>query len=251
MLNPARSVRELLKLKVTDCYVMINDFSDKRTATKFSYRREVVPFADALNAAGIRVHLCSWIMPHEVFLRGMCFAMPKLIKRCKAVSVLWDAEEPWTLAKGFGTYARAVSFLARHMAAVPWGVPVGITGIGYAVTRKLKALAKLCAYLLPQAYSTRTSKVNCLTVASKFCKIWISKFGRKEIRVGLAGYRQKGVKGSNGTEADAMEKAILSVPREIDEVVYWWLPTLRREDDKAHVVLMARELHAEALAGAA
>lgn len=239
IVNPKRTVCELKALGATDCYVMVNDFSRKRAVTRFSFYGGVQGLADHLNAAGIRVHLTTWVMRHRSFVEQMCADLPVLARACKAVSVLGDLEEPWTQSKGKGTLSpKAAAALIAEL--WPDDIPLGVTGIGYASTRKLKPFAQLCSYLVPQAYSTRTSKLSCLNVGRRFVKIWASKFGKAEQRVGLAAYRQQGVKGSDGTELDAMLKAIASVPPEVDEVIFWWLPTLRLDSPRRDAVLKLR-----------
>lgn len=238
--NPKRAVRDMVRLGATDCYCMVNELSRHRLEVPFSFYGGAVDLADACHAAGIRFHITTWILPHRGFLSSMCLHMPGLIERTGAASVMFDAEEPWTLSRRHQGWKAAAKMLRGIMDQDPWGVPLGITGIGYASTRKLKPLADLCDYLTPQAYSTRTSKLDCRNVARKFVNIWARKFGDKEQRVGLAAYRQRGVKGSDGTELDAMLKAIASVPPEVDEVIFWYLPTLRMNERTAQALLKLR-----------
>ena len=233
--NPARDVAFAKSIGLTGLDIIANDHSAAREPRRFDIRptQQIVTLATMARDAGLDVHLMSWIMPHRSYLIEAAEQLPDLVEKTGALSVCFDAEEPWTLAKKRLNYLEAgqlVDALFRDR-----NFELGVTGIRYAATHKLAPLIAVCDYVVPQAYSTSTSKASPSTVVSKGVATWRKKFGNGPRMVaGLAAYRQSGIKGH--TTRSAMQAAIDDAEQHTDEVVYWSLNSLRKSPAAAAVV---------------
>ncbi|GEM_PF-6367969 len=236
--NPARDVKFAADHGINRLDIVVNDHSKSREPRQFSVRSRdrILRLCDAARAKGIEVHLMSWVMPHRQYLDGAAAALVPLCREVGAVSLQWDAEEPWTLATRRMTYPAAASYMQEIFSDL--SCAMGITGIGYASIPKLGPLAKLCDYVVPQAYSTRSSGLKPGTVASKFYKRWTTKFS-KPVVIGLAAYRQKGI--AHHTPESAMRAAAEDAARNVDTVIYWSLSAIRKSLTAARVVASLRE----------
>lgn len=248
--NPDRDVRFATSIGLTGLDIIVNDHSADRSPRKFDHRstQQIVTLAKMARDAGLQVHLMSWIMPHADYLRGAADALPELVEKTGALSLCWDAEEPWTLAKKRMRYADAGELVAELFAKREF--ELGVTGIRYASTSKLAplilardlpklgGLANVCDYMVPQCYSTSTSKADPSTVVTKGFDMWREKFGDDTRFVpGLAGYRQDGIKGH--TIRSAMQAAIDNADDHAEEVIWWGLNSLRKSPKTARAVEMA------------
>jgi hypothetical protein len=215
--------------------VIVNDHSKARAPRAFDTypRAEIVALADEANAAGMHVHLMTWIMPHPSYIAQAADVLRELVDDCGAHSVMLDAEEPWTLATQRMPYDKAAELVGDRFD----GVRLGVTGIGYADADKLGPLARECDYLVPQCYSTSSSRLDPGTVVPKFAGRWRRVFGAdREIVVGLAGYRQTGIAGYTPEAALRAAFAGAEADAEAREVVYWSLGQLRDTPTAARVV---------------
>lgn len=223
---------KILGLKRLD--IIVNDFSGNRLPTDFStYEPKLVArLADAANAAGLDVHLMSWIMPHKKFIEQASSKLTILSEMCQAKSIQWDAEEPWTLAKSPMKYSDASKLIGDLFK----GTVMGVNGIGYTPVAKFGPLAEVCDYLVPQCYSTSTSGADPATVVPSYVKRWKNQFGKKKMVVGLAAYRQKGI--PKYTVESALRSAFAGAEaiEEIDEVIYWSLGQIRNEPAVSKVI---------------
>lgn len=221
--------------------VIVNDHSKDRAPTRFSLRDtdRIRNLADVAHAAGLEVHLMSWVMPHADFIHSAADKLLPLAEATGASSIQWDAEEPWTLAKHRLGYPQAAKLIDKRFRGGP---PMGVTGIGYASREKLTPLAAICDYAVPQCYSTHTSGLNPKNVGRKFTERW-ERVYRVPVVCGLAAYRQHGIPGYK--KQTAMEAAIRSVPPHIHTVIYWSLPSLQRDPELARVVACAKEISGE------
>jgi hypothetical protein len=150
-----------------------------------------------------------------------------------ARSLVWDAEEPWTLAKKRMRYSEAGALVGELFADCEF--EMGATGIRYAPTAKLAPLVAVCDYMVPQCYSTRTSKADPSTVVSRGLVTWRKKFGDGPRFVpGLAAYRQSGIDGHS--IRSAMQAAIDNAGEHSDTAIWWGLNSLRKSPGTAAVV---------------
>lgn len=225
--NVSRTIETCKALGLKRLDIIVNDFSGDRSPTPFSTYdvKLIVRLASAANAAGLDVHLMSWIMPHEKFIRQAAEKLIPLATACEAKSIQWDAEEPWTQAKNPMSYQAAADLIAELFN----GITMGVNGIGYTPTAKFGPLAEVCDYLVPQCYSTNTSGADPATVAPNYVKRWKKLFGNKPMVVGLAGYRQQGIKGHTVDSAVKAAFAGAEALDEVDEVIYWSLNQIRKD----------------------
>lgn len=213
-----RDVALAAAIGLTDLHVMVNDHSRMRAPIRNRFTTyspaAIIEFCTLARAAGIRVHLTSWVMPHESYLRWMHIVLAPLLA-CQATSLVLDAEEPWTLATS--RWARAVD-VAAELLGDHLEVPVRVTGIGYA-PECVGELARALDGGIPQAYSTSTSKVEphrCAPLVQR----WRNKLHVQVDTCGLAAYRT--------TPAD-MAWALWSVRNAgVEHVIYWSLGHMRR-----------------------
>lgn len=245
--HPARDVAFAKSIGLTGIDIIANDHSAAREPRRFDIRptQQIVTLATMARDAGLDVHLMSWIMPHANYLREAADVLPELVHQAGAMSVCWDAEEPWTLAKKRMKYADAGALVAELFADRTF--ELGVTGIRYASTSKLaplivhRNLPKLahlgdaCNYIVPQCYSTSTSKADPSAVVSKGVATWRKKFGDGPRMVpGLAAYRQSGINGHS--IRSAMQAAIDNAEEHSDTAIWWGLNSLRKSPKTAAVV---------------
>lgn len=205
--------------------IIVNDDSEERSPMlRFkTYDADMIKaFALDAAAAGIEVHLMSWVMPHPAYIDGLAMHLAPLARDCGALSVVLDAEEPWTLAKRPMSWSVAATQVREALA----GIKMGVTAIGYCNKTKLGPLLRVADYWVPQCYSTESQPLDPATVVPRFVTRWRNVFGPdKPIVPGLAGYRQKFGKGidANLRLAFAGAEALGDVP----DVVYWSLAAIR------------------------
>ena len=80
--------------------VIVNDHSAKRQPMDFgTYNKSrLIAFCQAANKEGFAVHLMTWWMPHEQYIKEGGKQLVNLVADCGARSIMIDAEEPWTRA---------------------------------------------------------------------------------------------------------------------------------------------------------
>lgn len=220
--HPERDVAFARELGCGALYIMVNDHSKRRGPTAYTTRApaRIVRLAEHARAAGLEAHLTSWVMPHAGYLAGLG-RLRQLAEDAGAASVLLDAEEPWTRARGGLPYSDAAVEVARQLDGIRWGV----TGIGYASWDALGVLVTLARYAVPQAYATATSGVTPERAAAMVNR-WRQLWPHVPLIAGLAAYRQIGIAGH--TAESAMRTAYDGV-REAGcaDVIYWSLRHLR------------------------
>ena len=241
--NPERDVAFAKSIGLNRLDIIINDHSASRLPRAFDHRdtQKIVTLARMARDAGIEVHLMSWLMPHRLYISQAAARIPELVERTGAKSVMWDAEEPWTLAKNRMPYADAAAHLGDMFA--DFDFEMGVTGIRYVSTAKLKPLVDVCDYVTPQCYATSTSKADPSTVVTRGVELWRKKFGdRPRMVPGLAAYRQTGIKGH--TVASAMTACLDDAYDHASEVVFWGLNSIRKSPQVAGVIRRLSELDA-------
>lgn len=233
--NPARDVAFAKSIGLTGIDIIVNDHSAAREPRRFDIRptQQIVTLATMARDAGLDVHLMSWIMPHRRYIKEAADVLPELMAKTGARSLVWDAEEPWTLARKRLRYSEAGALVGELFAVREF--EMGATGIRYAPTAKLAPLVAVCDYMVPQCYSTRTSKADPSTVVSKGLVTWRKKFGDGPRFVpGLAAYRQSGIDGHS--IRSAMQAAIDNAEEHSDTCIFWGLNSLRKSPKTAAVV---------------
>jgi hypothetical protein len=221
--DPNATVAGLRAAGITTANLMINDFSADRGSTAFRTfdLGKINAMARACHAAGIEVHLTSWVMPHDAFLDGALEQLPALLSSTGATMLWWDAEEPWTQATGCFDYAAAA-----EKACSVFG-RCALSGIGGAL-EELTELAKLCCIYSPQAYATTNSQSTPGGVVPYSIGQWRSRFGEptEGWSIGLAAYDQ----GSN--PAAMMQPPIDDVAAaSIEAVCYWTSRSIADDPD--------------------
>jgi len=228
----SRDIKFARELGLGRLDLVINDFSGKRQPTSFgTYNRKMIEeFCRRAVDEGFAVHLMTWWMPHEKFIREGASELVDLVGATRAMSVMIDAEEPWTLAARPMNYEEAGALTAEVLT-----VPFGVTGIGYASGPKLGPLVRRAVYMVPQCYSTAGNTLNPKTAAVSLSNLWRKRFGDRELVVGLAGYRQKGRPGytQEGFMSAAFETATRARPTDI---VYWSMRQIRASRTTANVI---------------
>lgn len=236
----AATIRSALELGLRRLDVVVNDFAKATSETAFSTyaKGDLVDVALAGREAGLDVHFMSWAMPHARFIDGAAVALRELVALTGARSIMWDAEEPWTQARMPMRYDEA----ARRIGDSFGGIPMGVTGIGYASIEKLRPLAEVCGYVVPQCYATQTSGLAPETVVPKFVGRWRAHFTQgaagtapRRVVVGLAAYRQPP---AGYTVEGAMRAAFAGAAATggISEVVYWSMGWIRKSPAIARVI---------------
>lgn len=222
----ARTVRAAKFLGLRRLDIICNDHAGARDPIPFDTYSpgDIVRAARAAQAAGLDVHLMSWIMPHASYLEAAVTRMRELVIMTGAESVQWDAEEPWTQAREPMDYRAAARLVGDSLA----GIPMGVNGIGYTPAEKFGPLAEVCDYLVPQCYATATSKLSPVDVVPKLVARYRRLFGAgKRIVVGLAAFRQPP---AGYTVESGMRTAFAGAELDagVDEVVYWSLGWIRK-----------------------
>lgn len=222
------------KIGLTRLDIIVNDESKSRRAKPFETFTidHIVALAKLAKDAEIDVHLMSWIMPHELYIKGAADVLAPLAERTAATSICFDTEEPWNEAEGKFDYDVAAATLEQRLASVPWGV----TGIGYASGAKLGPLVRRADYGLPQAYITARSGLSPATGVAKVLAHWRHLWPEIPLQVGLAAYRQKGISGYTEEAAIRTSFGGAQSDRFIADVVYWSFGFIRSS------VLMQRVL---------
>lgn len=235
MAKPAAAVKFAADHGINRLDVVINDHSKWRKEKAFDTytRSKIAKLCERAAAKGIEVHLMSWVMPYESYIAGAAETLIPLCKDVGAASLMWDAEEPWNQATGGMSFKAAAKFLGRAFSNL--GIPMGVTGIGFAPTAKLGPLAAECAYAVPQVYVTSGSGLKPETAPRKFHKRWSDAFDR-EIVMGLAAYKQKGIAG-HPTIASAMQAALESTRGlGVSTVIYWSLRHIQGNPEVAKAI---------------
>lgn len=216
--------------------VIVNEHSAHRTARPFdTYPRSLIlDFCGRAQAAGIELHLMSWIMPFREYLTGAAAQLLSLAQDCGVKSIQWDAEEPWTLARGGMRYEDAAKLVGDLFADRP--CEMGVNGIGYTPKAKFGPLADVCDYLVPQCYATSTSNIPPEDAVPRFVRRYREVFGPKKIVAGLAAYRQTGIPRHTVETALLTALAGAQAIEGVDTVVYWSLAAIKRDRRVASVI---------------
>lgn len=240
--NPGRDVDFCVAHGINRLDIIVNDHSVWREPTDFTVRgvTSIVRLADLARAAGIEVHLMSWLMPHSMYIEQAGNELIPLATLCQAKSIQWDAEEPWTKAKKAMPYEEASKLVAEVFKDRKF--KMGVNGIGYASTQKLGPLAKVCDYVVPQAYATQSSGLKPDTAPGQFYRRWSSKF-KKPVVMGLAAYRQKGIPGYSEREAILTAIKATHALGDVDTIIYWSLRHIRTNREVANAIAtLAKQL---------
>lgn len=220
--------------------VICNDHSAKRKPQSFGTwnKSRLETFCRMAVDRGFEVHLMTWCMPHDVYLNGMVEQMSELYAKCRASSVQLDAEEPWTNARRPLPYDDAAKIVIDGFGRE--NVPYGVTGIGWASSKKLGPLMAGAAYGVPQCYSTARNNLNPKTSTSFLVGLWRKRFPRPPenplpLVIGLAGYRQSGRPGYTKERfmTAAFDGALAVEPVDI---VYWSMRWIRKYRSTANLI---------------
>lgn len=236
--KPASAVKFAADHGINRLDVVINDHSKWRTEKPFDTfnATKIRKLCDRAAAKGIEVHLMTWVMPYESYIDGAAEVLIPMCKEVGAASLMWDAEEPWNQAKNALPFNKAAAHLGKAFANI--GIPMGITGIGFAPVAKLGPLAAKCQYAVPQVYVTSGSGLKPEKAPRKFHKRWSNAFSR-EIVMGLAAYKQKGIAGH--TIGSAMGAAVEATRGlDVDTVIYWSLRHIQGNAQVAQAVAAIR-----------
>lgn len=235
--NPKRDVAFAKSVGINQLHIIVNDFSARRTRSRFTVRNreQLIRLANECHKAEIEVCIMSWLQPYEAHIREAAEILIPLTDEMGSTLLVWDLEEPWNLSKNGMGYRKAGALVGELFA----GVRMGITGIRYAPTSKLRPVAEHCEIKIPQAYSTSTSKASPHTVAHKGHKKWSKDYGPKVVP-GLAAYRQRGirvgVKRKLLSQSEAIHAAAAGAAKLGTWVVYWGLNSIRKSPEIAKAI---------------
>ena len=194
ILTPAKTVAELKAANISAAVLMINDHSADRGPTRFRFwaLRQLVEISAACREAGIPVWLCSWAMPHQMFVDGAVAELPALMDATGAEMLMWDAEGPWVDATGSFDRDEA----ADRLALVFGPANMAVTAIGSAPA-SVKPLARNCSVWAPQCYATLDTIVRGEATPAGVVpfglRCWRERYGQEPTghwTIGLAGYDQ-------------------------------------------------------------
>lgn len=209
--------------------LIVNEHSSWRAERDFDTYdlADILDFCKLVNKAGIELHFMSWIMPHANYITQAADTLIHLCEETGAKSLQWDAEEPWTLAKNPMDYESAAELIAEKFENL--SCEMGANGIGYTPRHKFGPLAKVCDYIVPQCYSTSTSGIAPHDVVPRLHRRWKKVFNHERHAIGLAAYRQTGIKGYKTVDS-AMRTALAGAQalEGVDTVIYWSLASIRR-----------------------
>lgn len=255
---PQRDVAAAVSMGVTDVHIMCNDHSGwRRERNRCSFttydKAKIIRLAAIARDHGLAVHLTSWLMPHQRYIVAAAEELLELVDRCEAMSLLWDAEEPWRHAVRPMPYAEAAA-LVHAIIGVPlraYGREMALSDIVYTAVPKVQPLAAVCDYLVPQAYVTARQAKRYHVTPTGLPRVAHARWGTQvaigydlegrddcydKVVMGLAGYRQDGIPGY-ATGAQAMQDAVDStVALGVESVIFWSLAHLRRDRALAAVV---------------
>ena len=218
-LTPEKTVAEMKTAGISTAVLMCNDFSTARGPTGFKTfdPEKLGAMASACRASKITVWLCSWLMPHDIFVDGAIRQMTSLRDATGAELIMWDAEAPWTEATG--TFNRARS--SQRLQAAFGAANMGVTAIGSAPV-EVQPLADVCSIHVLQAYATLTTiakgQARPSEVVPYSLRWWRERYGEPSAGyvVGLAGYDQA------DDPATTMQPPIDDViAAELGKVCYW------------------------------
>ena len=168
---------------VTALNLMVNDASSLRAPSKFEITPGTEDAAKRIVGAGLALEFTAWAMPHKPYLSEACDWLTQATVDHGARAVWWDAEEPWTQAKG-GLEPQAAADLIDLA-----GAREGVTGIGYAPT-SLDPLLARADLVAPQAYATtRPGSLSAARIPAVLSG-WAKRAPHAEVVPALAGYSQ-------------------------------------------------------------
>ena len=236
--------RRISDLQVTDVAFMLNQATYSGFRLTWSPAR-IVNAAARLNDIGVAAHLVTWLRPTESYLRDAAVSLRDLCIRTGARSLLFDAEEPWTRhpnIRGRGE-AGARDIVSRYWTFfADWPCQLGVTGVPY-MPETVRPLAKVCDYVLPQAYSTHIPERrgrSCIDFSvyrpgntqATAHRQWRG-FGKPMV-MGLAAFRL--CRFGALSEQGALQKAITATEDlGVGEVAYWSIEWLRSSERAAFV----------------
>ncbi len=244
--HPGASVDAMLKSNINRAVVICDDHSRERAELPaYALRPEgadaIVGFSQRCLGAGIEPALMWWPMPHEGYIRSAAEVLVPLADRCKATAIEADAEEPYTQAKNPMPYDEAAELIAELLRReIRTGASlarprVGANAIGYTPPKIFGPLAKVCDYTTIQGYLTSTQQI--FDAPAKFFRRWEKEFGvtPQNVVMGLAGYRQSGIRGHSPTTA-VRHSLDSTISVGVRSVCYWWLQSILANEEVARVV---------------
>jgi hypothetical protein len=133
---------------VTALNVMVHDASPFRdSSSKFKPDAGTDEACRRIVDAGLVLELTAWAMPHRDYIAAACDWLTQSSVDYGVRVIWWDAEEPWTQARGGLDPAAAADLIDLA------GAREGVTGIGYA-PKSLDPLLARADVVGPQAYAT-------------------------------------------------------------------------------------------------
>ena len=232
--DPQRDVDFALANNINRLDIVVNDHAKSRAAQPFTVRSgsSIKKLCTAAQTAGIETHLMSWIMPHAAYIDQAAELLIPICEDVGASSLQWDAEEPWMLAEKSMKYEDASKRIADKFSRL--ACPMGANAIGFTSIAKMGPLAKICDYVVPQAYSTASSGVTPGDGQRRIFERYEKAFNRN-IVMGLAAFRQSGIPGH--TIESAMTACVNAAnDLECDTVLYWSLRQIRSSKEVRNVV---------------
>lgn len=173
---------------VTGLNLMVHDASAMRdSSSRFAPDHGTDDACRRIVDAGLELELTAWIMPHRDYLAAACDWLTHATVDHGARVVWWDAEEPWTQARGGLDPAAAADLIDLA------GAREGVSGIGYA-PKSLDPLLARADLVAPQAYATtREGSLSHARIPGVLSG-WRKRAPHAEVVPALAGYSQ----GPNG-----------------------------------------------------
>lgn len=179
--------------------------------------------AGAYKAAGLRVHLMTWLRPAKEYIAAAGAVLGPLCRDLGAASLMLDLEEPW-VDEGVDYEAAAGAVLHAFKGQVP---ALGVTAIVHHDAPELRPVIALCDYVCPQAYATDAAWDRWKATPWGLPRTAKEKWGGygKPIVMGVAAYDLAGAAGLSEPEAFA---ASLKAAAEVgcSEVACWQLEAM-------------------------
>lgn len=167
---------------VTALNLMIDDDSKDRQGS-FEVDAGTDERCKMIRDAGLELELTAWAQPHREYLARACDWLVKASVDHGPRVIWWDAEEPWTQARGGLDPAAAADLIDLA------GAREGVSGIGYA-PRSLDPLLARADLVAPQAYATtREGSLSHARIPGVLAG-WARRAPHAEVVPALAGYSQ-------------------------------------------------------------
>ncbi|MDX1414882.1 MAG: hypothetical protein R3293_11875 [Candidatus Promineifilaceae bacterium] len=160
-----REFDEAAELGLTDVVLHLNSIRDARQSDTFHFldnrsldamRSAVTRATEELRRRSIDCHLMVFPAPHRGYTESMIDALIPLAQAAPIRSILLDAESNWR-RRSRPDYDGSVGLIEQRLRPRLAASSVALGFTDFTLNDAGRALARICDYVMPQAYSTRSS----------------------------------------------------------------------------------------------